>query len=142
MITLRHIRSGVPQGDYQLTGQKLDATGLMYYGARYYDHVVGREPSGWRHRQVGAFISPDTLVPDPTNLWDYNLFAYARLNPLKYSDPSGHCNVMHPMGFEPDGKLVDCVGGGGGGGQPGRWPAPACQCVWCGATMCVLPCLQ
>jgi RHS repeat-associated protein len=64
--------------DHRFTGQKLDATGLMYYGARYYD------------RQVGAFISPDTLVPDPTNVWDYNRFAYARLNPLKYNDPTGH----------------------------------------------------
>jgi hypothetical protein len=50
----------------------------MYYGARYYD------------RQVGAFISPDTLVPDPTNIWDYNRFAYARLNPLKFNDPTGY----------------------------------------------------
>jgi hypothetical protein len=53
----------------------------MYYGARYYD------------RTVGTFISPDTFVPDPTNLWDYNRFAYARLNPLKYNDPTGHCGV-------------------------------------------------
>jgi RHS repeat-associated protein len=64
--------------DHRFTGQKLDATGLMYYGARYYD------------RHIGVFVSPDTLVPDPTNVWDYNRFAYARLNPLKYNDPTGH----------------------------------------------------
>jgi RHS repeat-associated protein len=63
---------------HRYTGQKLDLnTGLMYYGARYYD------------RHIGTFISPDTLVPDPTNVWDYNRFAYARLNPLKYNDPTG-----------------------------------------------------
>jgi RHS repeat-associated protein len=71
---------GILPTDHRYTGQKLDtATGLMYYGARYYD------------RHIGVFISPDTLVPDPTNLWDYNRFAYARLNPLKYNDPTGHC---------------------------------------------------
>jgi RHS repeat-associated protein len=65
--------------NYRYTGQELDIpTGLMYYGARYYD------------RTVGMFISPDTLVPDPTTLWDYNRFAYGRLNPLKYNDPTGH----------------------------------------------------
>jgi RHS repeat-associated protein len=65
--------------DHRYTGQKLDvATGLMYYNARYYD------------RAIGAFISPDTLVPDPTNVWDYNRFGYARLNPIKYNDASGH----------------------------------------------------
>ena len=51
----------------------------MYYNARYYD------------RAIGHFISPDTLVPDPTSVWDYNRFLYVRGNPLKYSDPTGHC---------------------------------------------------
>jgi hypothetical protein len=44
------------------------------------------KPSGMRCRRT----SPDTLVPDPTNVFDYNRYAYARLNPLKYNDPSGH----------------------------------------------------
>ena len=45
--------SGDLHTDYTFTGQKLDAdAGLMYYGARYYDWVLGR------------FISADTLVPD------------------------------------------------------------------------------
>jgi hypothetical protein len=51
----------------------------MYYGARYYD------------RSVELFVSPDMLVPDTANVWDYNCFAYARLNPLKFNNPSGHC---------------------------------------------------
>jgi hypothetical protein len=59
----------------------------MYYGARYYD------------RTVGMFISPDTLVPDPANLWDYNRFAYARLNPLKYNDPTGHAARFTSLPF-------------------------------------------
>ena len=54
-----------------------DATGLLYYNARYYDPTLG------------TFISPDSLVPDPGRVIDYNRFLYARGNPLKYTDPSG-----------------------------------------------------
>jgi hypothetical protein len=46
--------------------------------ARYYDPVTGQ------------FVSPDTLVPDATNLFDYNRYMYVRGNPLKYTDPTGH----------------------------------------------------
>lgn len=60
------------------TGQRLDDTGLLYYGARYYDPAAGR------------FISPDTLIPDPSDPLDYNRYLYARGNPLKYNDPTGH----------------------------------------------------
>ncbi len=49
--------------------------------ARYYDP------------QIGQFISPDSLVPDPTVLIDYNRYAYARANPLRYFDPNGHQTV-------------------------------------------------
>jgi hypothetical protein len=33
-------------------------------------------------------------VPDPANIWDYNRFAYARLNPMKFNDPTGHCATL------------------------------------------------
>ena len=61
------------------TGQRLDGSGLVYMNARYYDPLVG------------MFISPDTIVPDAGVLIDYNRYAYARGNSLKYNDPSGHC---------------------------------------------------
>jgi RHS repeat-associated protein len=70
--------TGTLPTDRTFTGQKQDSTGLLYLNARYYD------PS------LGTFLSPDTLVPDAGVLFDYNRFAYARLNPLKYTDPSGH----------------------------------------------------
>jgi len=70
--------SGDLQTDRTFTRQKSDATGLMYYNARYYD------------RALGTFISPDSLVPKPTNVLDHNRFLYARGNPLKYADPSGN----------------------------------------------------
>ena len=62
----------------RFTGQKGDGTGLQYFNARYYDP------------QLGTFISPDTLVPDPTNVFDYNRYMYTRGNPLRYNDPTGH----------------------------------------------------
>ncbi len=65
--------------DHKFTGQKLDGTGLYYYNARYYDP------------ELGAFISPDTIVPDGGGGSDYNRYAYSRGNPLKFNDPSGHC---------------------------------------------------
>jgi RHS repeat-associated protein len=60
------------------TGQYRDDTGLLYYHARYYDPVLGR------------FISPDTLVPDPTDPQDLNRYTYAKNNPMRYNDPTGH----------------------------------------------------
>lgn len=55
----------------------------MFYGARFYDPSLGR------------FISPDTLIPEQTQgvqAWDR--YAYANNNPVKYTDPSGHCLIL------------------------------------------------
>ena len=76
------------------TGQRLDDTGLLYYGARYYDPAAGR------------FLSPDTLIPDPNHPLDYNRYLYARGNPLKYNDPSGYC-ATHSDG-SPDANDGQC----------------------------------
>jgi RHS repeat-associated protein len=64
--------------DHKFTGQKLDASGLYYFNARYYDP------------ELGIFLSPDTLVPDPTNLHDHNRYIYGRGSPMMYNDPTGH----------------------------------------------------
>jgi RHS repeat-associated protein len=71
-------RSGSVSTDIKFTGQRLDQTGLYYYGARYYDPEIKR------------FISADTIVPDPVNSQAFNRYAYCINNPLKYIDPSGH----------------------------------------------------
>jgi RHS repeat-associated protein len=73
--------------DYTFTGQKLDATGLMYYGARYYDSALGR------------FLSADTNVPGAGNPQDLNRYTYARNNPLAYVDPNGHNPIPIIMGI-------------------------------------------
>jgi len=63
--------------DKLFTGQRLDDTGLYYYGARYYDPLIGR------------FISPDPFVKSIANPQMLNRFSYVLNNPLKYVDPSG-----------------------------------------------------
>ena len=76
----RYASSGTPT-TFRFTGQRSEEAGLgsLYdYGARFYSPVIGR------------FISPDTLVPDPADPQDFNRYSYARNNPLKYTDPTGH----------------------------------------------------
>lgn len=60
------------------TGKELDAdTGLVYFGARWYD------PS------IGQFLSVDPVGVIPGNRFSYNRYAYANNNPHKYIDPDG-----------------------------------------------------
>jgi len=40
--------------------------------------------------EIGRFVSPDTIVPNPQNPQSFNRYAYALNNPIKYNDPSGH----------------------------------------------------
>jgi RHS repeat-associated protein len=72
---------------YGYTGKELDASGLHYYEARYYDALVGR------------FISVDPLYLDKPqagaqNPQLLNLYAYGLNNPLKYVDPNGASPVQ------------------------------------------------
>ncbi|MCB0141243.1 MAG: RHS repeat-associated core domain-containing protein, partial [Caldilineaceae bacterium] len=80
--------------DRQFTGQKYDVTGLHYYNARYFDD------------HIGQFVSPDSMVPDGTNLFDWNRYMYVRGRPLNANDPSGHTGAF-------GGPMFDESGGGG-----------------------------
>ncbi|MDP3698184.1 MAG: FG-GAP-like repeat-containing protein [Nanoarchaeota archaeon] len=60
------------------TGQFDDeATGQMYYGARYY------KPG------IGIFISPDSLIQNAFDPQFLNHYSYVRNNPYAYIDPNG-----------------------------------------------------
>ncbi|MDL1943782.1 RHS repeat-associated core domain-containing protein [Chloroflexi bacterium CFX2] len=73
--------SGASPTQYTYTGQYSHTAdfGLMFYNARWYDPGINQ------------FTSPDTLIPNPYNTLDWNRYAYARYNPLRYTDPTGHC---------------------------------------------------
>jgi RHS repeat-associated protein len=81
--------SGTFPTDYRFTGQRFDSyTQLTIMGSRWYDG------------QIGRWISPDTIIPDPANPQSLNRYAYARNNPLKYRDPTGHWEEEWEKQFE------------------------------------------
>jgi RHS repeat-associated protein len=66
--------------DITFTGQRSDSyIKLVQMGARWYDPMLGR------------WLSPDTIVPDPTNPQSLNRYSYVNNRPLNFTDPSGHC---------------------------------------------------
>ncbi len=80
------------------TGQYNDGlTGLDYYGARYYDPVVG------------VFLSADTVQGNPSG---DNPYAYVGGNPETFSDPTGHLQAPDLLISE---GAPDITGSGGGG---------------------------
>jgi RHS repeat-associated protein len=70
-------RTGSVNSEKQFTGQMLDATGLYYYNARYYDPTIGR------------FISPDNIIQNYENPQTLNRYSYCANNPLNGTDPTG-----------------------------------------------------
>jgi RHS repeat-associated protein len=65
---------------FRFTGQRWDpGTGLYFYNSRWYDPLIGR------------FIQADTIVPQPGNPQALNRYSYVLGNPLRYTDPTGHC---------------------------------------------------
>jgi RHS repeat-associated protein len=66
--------------DRKFTGQREESVlgGLYDYGARFYDPIIGR------------FLSPDSIVQDPSDPQSFNRFSYVRNSPLNYTDPTGH----------------------------------------------------
>ena len=77
-------RSGggdITQTTRDFTGQAKDATGLLFYNARYYDPTLGR------------FLSADTVAPKKASPQTRNRYSYVLNNPLKFIDPNGHCTT-------------------------------------------------
>ena len=99
---LRYYPYGVARYDtnnqitsFNFTGQRKDSgSGLLFYDARWYDP------------QVGRFLSPDTIVPEPGNPQALNRYSYTLNNPLRYTDPTGHA-PQKPG--DPDDMAGDCT---------------------------------
>ncbi|KNZ32896.1 MAG: hypothetical protein AD742_09335 [Methylibium sp. NZG] len=67
-------------GDRGFTGHEhLDELALVHINGRVYDPLLAR------------FLSADPFVEAPSLLQSYNRYSYVLNNPLKYTDPSGHC---------------------------------------------------
>jgi RHS repeat-associated protein len=72
---------GTSGSRFAFTSHRFDTELNLYYaGGRMYSPTIGR------------FISQDTLSLDPNNPDTWNLFSYARGNPTRYVDPTGHEN--------------------------------------------------
>ena len=81
--------------DRKFTGQTEDeAAGLYWYASRAYDPAIGR------------FVSPDVLVPDPSNPQSLNRYAYVRNNPLNFVDPSGHSDEWFNQAWRDEFRAV------------------------------------
>ena len=64
---------------FRYTGQRQQSEiGLYFYGARWYDSVIGR------------FAAPDTIVPGAGAPQTYNRYAYTLNNPMRFADSTGH----------------------------------------------------
>jgi hypothetical protein len=48
--------------------------------------------------EVGRFVQPDSIVPNPMNPQRFKRFSYVINNPLLYNDPSGRCYVKSDYG--------------------------------------------
>jgi RHS repeat-associated protein len=73
-------RRGSMPTDRRYTGQREDTyTQLYHMGARWYDAELAR------------WTSPDSIVPEAQNPQSLNRYSYVEGNPLRYSDPTGHC---------------------------------------------------
>ncbi len=81
---------------YGFTDKELDASGLHYYGGRYYDAFSGRfisvDPVVWEY--VGNPQQNEGFTDYLTHPQMVNTYSYATNNPLKYIDPDGRKIVI------------------------------------------------
>jgi RHS repeat-associated protein len=87
--------------DRKFTGKERDSeTGLDWWSSRYISSAQGR------------FTSPDPIGKsgaDPSDPQSWNQYAYARNNPLRYTDPDGFKYRVCQVGS--DGKETNCTEG-------------------------------
>jgi RHS repeat-associated protein len=60
------------------------AVGLSYFGARYYDAIIGR------------FMGPDPVAFREESVQSFNRYVFAANNPYKFTDPDGRAEKLIP----------------------------------------------
>ncbi len=108
-------------GRERFTSKERDSeTGLDYFGARYFSSAQGRftSPDEFKGGAVDPFTGQQVSQPGPlpyadiTNPQSLNKYAYVLNNPLRYTDPDGHCVEDFCIG---EAILFGALGGGVGG---------------------------
>jgi RHS repeat-associated protein len=95
-VTLNSSGAIIGQARYMPYGETRWSTGLITTSRRFADQIqdsysnMYRMGARWYDPLIGRWLSADTLVPQPGNPQSFNRFAYARGNPLRYIDPTGH----------------------------------------------------
>jgi len=89
---------------FYFTGKEFDEKiGLYYYGARYYNPLIGK------------FITPDTIVQAASNPQTLNRYSYCGNNPINRIDPTGHSwfsNFFKAIGIAIVGAALTIFSGG------------------------------
>ena len=83
----------LPFGDWQTTSGSCGDPSPMHFTGKERDSESGLDDFGARYfgSSLGRFMSPDsTAYVKPINPQSWNLYAYARNNPLLYVDPTGN----------------------------------------------------
>jgi len=75
------LKSGGTETKYNYNSKELDDTGLLYYGARYYNPTLMR------------WTQPDWIIQDVYDPQNLNRYSYVKNNPLKYTDPTGNVPI-------------------------------------------------
>jgi RHS repeat-associated protein len=120
-VCLAPSRSTAKERDTE-SGTGAAFSGLDYFGARYYDSIVGRFMSPDWSAKVEPV--PYAKLGDPQSL---NLYAYMMNNPLIGQDGDGHSGVVGGLASEAAnaGPLASCLWDGGC--PPPQPPPPAQQ---------------
>jgi RHS repeat-associated protein len=75
-----------PFGDYRPGSSQSDITDRGFTGHKENDYIkLVDMKARWYAPAIGRFISPDTIVPDPTNPQTFNRYSYTNNNPKTFA---------------------------------------------------------
>ena len=112
----------------KFTGRERDGENtpnMDYFGTRYYGSALGRftSPDEFTRGSVDANSPGEIETPGPLpyadirNPQSLNKYAHALNNPLRYTDPDGHCPTCEELEEEAVPVMEACAGGFSACGQ-------------------------